>query len=51
MAGPYATAASATRNLLLVTNFLEDTISVIDIAPGSAKRNRVVLKIGKQRDL
>ncbi|MDB4964047.1 MAG: hypothetical protein JWP01_4046 [Myxococcales bacterium] len=45
--GPYAAAAASTRNKLFVTNFLEDTIAVIDIAPSSSTRNRVVLKLGK----
>ena len=47
--GPYGTAAARTRNKLFVTNFLEDTIAVIDIAPGSPTRNRVVLRIGKPK--
>lgn len=49
--GPYAVAAARSRNKLFVTNFLEDTISVIDIAPSSATRNRVVLRIGIPRAL
>jgi DNA-binding beta-propeller fold protein YncE len=49
--GPYAVAAAGARNKLFVTNFLEDTIAVIDIEPGSPTRNRVVLKIGKARAL
>ena len=49
--GPYAAATARTRNKLLVTNFLEDTVAVIDIAPGSPTRNRVVLRIGKPRAL
>ena len=44
--GPYAVAVSASRKKLYVTNFLEDTVSVIDIAPGSPTRDRVVLRIG-----
>jgi hypothetical protein len=44
--GPYAVAASVARNKIYVTNFLEDTVSVIDIAPGSPTRDRVVLRIG-----
>ena len=44
--GPYAVAASPTRKKVYVTNFLEDTIAVIDVAPGSPTRNRVVLRIG-----
>ena len=45
--GPYAIAASAVHKKLYVTNFLEDTIAVIDVAPGSPTRNRVVLRIGE----
>jgi DNA-binding beta-propeller fold protein YncE len=47
--GPYAAAAAKAANLLLVTNFLEDTIGVIDTAPGSKNHNRVVLRIGTVR--
>ena len=49
--GPYGVATARSRNRLYVTNFLEDTISVIDIAPSSATRNRVVLRIGIPRTL
>lgn len=34
---------------LFVSNFLEDTIAVIDISPSSATRDRVVLRIGTPR--
>jgi hypothetical protein len=34
---------------LFVSNFLEDTIAVIDISPTSPTRHRVVLRIGKPR--
>lgn len=44
--GPYAAAASPTRHRVYVTNYLEDTISVIDTASGSPTHNRVVLKLG-----
>lgn len=44
--GPYAIVAAPTRHEVFVTNFLEDTIAVIDVAPGSPTRNRVVLRIG-----
>ncbi|MBA3462000.1 MAG: hypothetical protein H0T46_18720 [Deltaproteobacteria bacterium] len=47
--GPYAAAAAKTSNLLLVTNFLEDTIAVVDTAPGTQTHNRVVLRVGKVR--
>lgn len=44
--GPYAVAASLSRKKLYVTNFLDDTLAVIDIAPGSPTRDRVVLRVG-----
>lgn len=44
--GPYALAVAPTRNKLYVTNFLEQTVAVIDISPTSTMRNRVVLRIG-----
>lgn len=47
--GPYAVAAA--KQKVYVTNFLEDTISVIDVAPGSPTHNRVVLRIGKVKPL
>jgi hypothetical protein len=41
------------RPQLVVSNFLEDTLAVIDLSPisdpESSKRNRVVLRIGKPR--
>lgn len=49
--GPYAVTASALHKKVYITNFLEDTISVLDIAPGSPTRNRVVLRIGEPRPL
>jgi DNA-binding beta-propeller fold protein YncE len=49
--GPYATVAAKGRKKLYVTNFLEDTIAVVDIAPDSPTRNRVVLRIGIPRGL
>jgi DNA-binding beta-propeller fold protein YncE len=47
--GPYAVVAAPTRKKVYVTNFLEDTVAVIDVTPGSALRNRVVLRIGEPR--
>jgi len=47
--GPYAVAAAPGRNKLFVTNFLEDTIAVLDTTPGATTRNRVVLRIGEPR--
>ncbi|HEX7703832.1 MAG TPA: hypothetical protein VF403_23990, partial [Kofleriaceae bacterium] len=45
--GPYAVAAAPSRKKIYVTNFLENTIAVIDVAPGSPTRNRVILRIGE----
>jgi DNA-binding beta-propeller fold protein YncE len=52
--GPYGVAAisgkiPSTRKLLFVSNFLEDTIAVVDLDPGSPRHDRVVLRIGKPR--
>jgi DNA-binding beta-propeller fold protein YncE len=47
--GPYAVAAAPTRKKVYVTNFLEDTIAVIDVDPTSPTYNRVVLRIGEPR--
>jgi YVTN family beta-propeller protein len=49
--GPYSVVAAPTSRKVFVTNFLEDTVAVIDIAPGSPRRNRVVLRIGEPRPL
>jgi DNA-binding beta-propeller fold protein YncE len=49
--GPYAVAASPSGQRLYVTNFLEDTVAVIDLTPGSPTRHRVVLRIGEPRPL
>jgi len=49
---PYAAVAVATdpaHKQLFVSNFLEDTIAVIDLSIDSPKRNRVVLRIGIPR--
>ena len=47
--GPHALVVSPTHQLLFVTNFLEDTIAVVDLEPGSITENRVVLRIGRAR--
>jgi YVTN family beta-propeller protein len=54
--GPYgiavargASPAANGRQQLFVSNFLEDTIAVVDVTPSSATRNRVVLRIGLPR--
>jgi YVTN family beta-propeller protein len=52
--GPYAAAVVTGKNTggkkqLFVSNFLEDTIAVIDLTIDSPRRNRVVLRIGTPR--
>jgi len=47
--GPNSLIGLVERGQLWVTNFLEDTISVIDIEPGSPFENRFVFRIGKTR--
>jgi len=47
--GPYAVVAAPTRKKVYVTNFLEDTIAVVDVSPTSKTHNRVVLRIGEPR--
>jgi DNA-binding beta-propeller fold protein YncE len=49
--GPYSVVAAPTRKKVFVTNFLEDTIVVIDTTPNAPTRNRVVLRIGIPRNL
>ena len=49
--GPYSVVASPARKKIFVTNFLEDTVAVIDVSPTSAFYNRVVLRIGDVRPL
>lgn len=47
--GPQGVVLSEDKEKLYVTNFLEDTIAVIDLKAGSTTENRVVLKIGRTR--
>jgi DNA-binding beta-propeller fold protein YncE len=54
--GPYgivaATGVNPAANMqkqLFISNFLEDTIAVVDVTPSSKTRNRVVLRIGVPR--
>ncbi|MBX3160734.1 MAG: YncE family protein [Deltaproteobacteria bacterium] len=49
--GPYQVVAANSGKKVYVTNFLEDTLAVIDTEPGSPTRNRVVLRIGIPRPL
>jgi hypothetical protein len=46
---PQTSPMSPPPRYLFVSNFLEDTIAVIDIAPNSPTRHRVVLRIGAPR--
>jgi len=48
--GPHAVAVAPTRQRLYVSNFLEDTISVVDLTPGSSTEYRVVLRLGRTRE-
>jgi DNA-binding beta-propeller fold protein YncE len=47
--GPQALVLSVDRQQLYVSNFLEDTIAVIDLEPAARTENRVVLKLGRTR--
>lgn len=47
--GPQALALSLDKQQLYVTNFLEDTVAVVDLEPASTTENRVVLKLGRTR--
>jgi hypothetical protein len=47
--GPQSLALSESRQQLYVTNFLEDTVAVVDLAPESVTEDRVVLKLGRTR--
>lgn len=47
--GPFDVVISTIRKKAYITNFLEDSIGVIDLAPGSARQFREVLRIGETR--
>jgi DNA-binding beta-propeller fold protein YncE len=47
--GPFEVTVSTTRKKAYVTNFLEDTVGVIDLAPGSTRQYREVLRIGESK--
>ncbi|HEY5951398.1 MAG TPA: hypothetical protein VIV40_38155 [Kofleriaceae bacterium] len=49
--GPYSVVAAPNRKKVYVTNFLEDTVVVLDADPTSPYYNRVVLRIGDVRPL
>lgn len=46
---PGNAATTTAHKQLFVSNFLEDTIAVVDVTPTSATRDRVVLRIGLPR--
>ncbi len=47
--GPHGVAISPARKKIYIGNYAEDTITVVDAAPGSPDLNRVVLRLGKPR--
>lgn len=44
--GPYAMALAADKHLLFVSNFLEDSVAVVDVDPTSPTAYRAILRIG-----
>ncbi len=49
--GPNSMVVAPEQQLLYVANFLEDTIAVVDLAPGAATENRLVMRLGRPRPL
>ncbi|HEX5060646.1 MAG TPA: hypothetical protein VFV99_14860 [Kofleriaceae bacterium] len=49
--GPYSVVVAPNRKKVYVTNFLEDTVVVLDANPASPYYNRIVLRIGDVRPL
>jgi DNA-binding beta-propeller fold protein YncE len=47
--GPQSLVVSTANQQLYVSNYLEDTIAVIDLNPASMTQNRVVLRLGRTR--
>lgn len=47
--GPHALALAPGRKRLYVTNYLEDTIAVVDLTPGAGTENRMILRLGHPR--
>jgi YVTN family beta-propeller protein len=47
--GPFDVVISPVHKKAYVTNFLEDTVGVIDLAPGSPTRFHEILRIGEPR--
>ena len=48
--GPYDLVAAPTARLLFVSNYLEDSIAVIDLTPGAPTENQVVLRLGESKE-
>lgn len=48
--GPYTAVVLEEPKRLFISNFLEDTIAVVDVNPRSAGYNRVVLRIGLPKE-
>ncbi|HVV86907.1 MAG TPA: hypothetical protein VHE35_27905 [Kofleriaceae bacterium] len=44
--GPYGLAVDQTRKLVYVSNFLEDSVAVVDVDPTSPTADHVILRIG-----
>jgi len=49
--GPYSVVVAPNKKKVFITNFLEDTIAVLDANPTSPYYNRIVMRIGDQRPL
>jgi DNA-binding beta-propeller fold protein YncE len=49
--GPTGVAMSAKHKKIYIGNYAEDTLSVIDAAPGSRSRYRVILRFGTPRQV
>jgi DNA-binding beta-propeller fold protein YncE len=47
--GPQALVVSTANQQLYVSNYLEDTVAVVDLNPDSVTENRVVLRLGRTR--
>jgi DNA-binding beta-propeller fold protein YncE len=47
--GPFALVVSTTRRKLYVSNFLEDSIAVVELSPDSPRRYQVILRLGEPR--
>ncbi len=47
--GPYDVVASPSKHRLYVTDYLENSVAVIDLTPGALTHDRVVMRIGKPK--